>query len=140
MREHSICTLKFKICNKKKCMEKENENLNNLLSTYEEANRNLNNHAELLTGKFRNKGKKVWDCIKKKSQTKKISILKERVQKALWFTNLDFQSENGSINKPLVKVKLGADGAKISRVSNFLVLSITLLDNDQIMAEANMHW
>lgn len=140
MREHSICTLKFKICNKKKCMEKENENLNNLLSTYEEANRNLNNHAELLTGKFRNKGKKVWDCIKKKGQTKKISILKERVQKALWFTNLDFQSENGSINKPLVKVKLGADGAKISRVSNFLVLSITLLDNDQIMAEANIHW
>ena len=121
-------------------MEKENENLNNLLSTYEEANRNLNNHAELLTGKFRNKGKKVWDCIKKKVKQKKISILKERVQKALWFTNLDFQSENGSINKPLVKVKLGADGAKISRVSNFLVLSITLLDNDQIMAEANIHW
>jgi hypothetical protein len=40
-------------------MEKESENLSNLLSTYEEANRNLNNHAELLTGKFRNKGKNV---------------------------------------------------------------------------------
>ena len=62
------------------------------------------------------------------------------MQKALWFANSDFQSENGSINKPLVKVKLGADCAKISRVSNFLVLSITLLDNDQIMAEANIHW
>lgn len=52
-------------------MEKESENLSNLLSTYEEANRNLNNHAELLTGKFRNKGKNVWNCIKEKGQKNK---------------------------------------------------------------------
>jgi len=34
-------------------MEKDNENLSNLMSTYEEANRNLNNHVELLFRKQR---------------------------------------------------------------------------------------
>ena len=40
MRENSICTLKFQICTKNNCMEKDNENLSNLMSTYEEENRN----------------------------------------------------------------------------------------------------
>ena len=53
MRENSICTLKFQICTQKNCMEKDNENLSNLMSTYEEANRNLNNHVELLFRKQR---------------------------------------------------------------------------------------
>lgn len=58
--------------------------LEKLIQVHTEVNAKLNSHIQLLTGKFINRGKKLGDC--KKSQTKaKVSMLKERVEKALWF-------------------------------------------------------
>ena len=39
----------------------------------------------------------------------------------------------------VVKLKFAADGAKMSRVSNFLVFSLTLLDNNQVFSSHGQH-
>ena len=41
-------------------------------------------HIEFLTGRFINRGTKIGEC-KRNQATKKKSLLKERVEKTLWF-------------------------------------------------------
>ncbi|CAC5380027.1 unnamed protein product [Mytilus coruscus] len=55
------------------------------LRFYEEANTALNKYIENQQSPLVNKGKTIPECKSRKQSTKKISILKERVNKALWF-------------------------------------------------------
>jgi len=56
-----------------------------LLIEFEQKNYILNQYIEYIRGQFLNTGKQIAD-MKSNQAPKKVSILREHVQKALWFT------------------------------------------------------
>jgi hypothetical protein len=49
-------------------------------------------------------------------------------------------NESDTLEPPTVKLKLAADGAKVSRISSFLVLSLAVLnDGDAVMSSTGQH-
>ena len=55
------------------------------IKMFQEANTALNTYIDNFQGEILNKGKEIAECKSKKYAIKKVGVLKERVNKALWF-------------------------------------------------------